>query len=359
MKINIVACSSPAPIGGVTTLYHFANALADRGNEVHLYHVPIWSLRIESLDDLDWFRFHPAVQHHHDPDEVLGPADVIFGTGAGPEAGLPVHLVQGREILYAELERSAYQTPSLKIAVATWLRDAGEHWGFPAERCRVVLQGIDHDDFRVTTPIEEREVRVAMLHNSHPAKGWPVGYDALLIAKEQVPELRASVFGTSTPEEDLPDWIEFTANPDRDVLVEQILNRSRLFVQSSDYEGFGLTAVEAMACGCALISTDNGGSRDYAFHHETALVVPPGDRAQLAAAMVQVLTDDDLRVRLAEAGLAHASTFTWAHAGRTMEAELLSYLADPEPHLAEIGPGRGPVRQEFFLDPFGTGMNER
>ncbi len=76
----------------------------------------------------------------------------------------------------------------------------------------------------------------------------------------------------------------FTLDPDPERLVSDIYDRSRVFVQASHYEGFGFTAVEGMACGAALVTTDNGGSRDYAFHGETALVVPPGDVDGLAEA---------------------------------------------------------------------------
>lgn len=343
MKINFVVSSSPTPIGGVTTQYHFANALAALGHDVHLYHVPFWSLRIDDLDDLAWFRFHPGVQHHVGETDEMAPAEVVFGTGAPLEAGLPVHLVQGREILFAEYERQAFRTPSLKVAVASWLTDAGERWGFPAERCRVVLQGIDHDDFVLRRPIEDRERRVAMLYNAHPAKGWAVGLTALRAVKEQLPDLRASVFGTTEPDEDLPEWIDFTAAPDRSTLVDEIYNRSQAFVQASDHEGFGLTAVEAMACGCALVTTDNGGSRDYAFDGETALVVEPRDADGLARALVRTLVDTELRTRLATAGLATARTFTWERAGAAMEAELRAYVAEPDRYLEPLGPEPEPA----------------
>ncbi len=354
MVISFIAWCTRAPIGGVTTLYQFANALADRGHTVQLCHLPFGPMRIESLDDLAWFDFHPRIEHHLiDPDNARFPSgDLVFGTGGPEDMGLRVHLIQGREILYAELERVAYRTPGLKVAIASWLTDAGEPWGFPAERCRVVLQGIDQEAFRVTVDPATRGRHVSMLHHTHPAKGWSFGLAALIAARERFGDLRATVFGTEAPAEDLPDWVDVVVEPDRRTLVEDIYNRTSVFVQPSTYEGFGLTAIEAMACGAALVTTDNGGSRDYAFDRRTALVVAPSDADALAAALIQALGDDALRLRLAADGRELVSAFTWARAGEEMEKVLRAFLDDPGPDLVEPGPERGDVDQGRFLQPY-------
>ncbi|MCB1247215.1 MAG: glycosyltransferase family 4 protein [Acidimicrobiia bacterium] len=352
--VTFIAWSRPKPIGGVTTLYNFANALADRGNEVHLCHLPYGTMRIDGLGDLAWFRFHPAVIHHmiDSNDAHFPPGDVVFGTGAPPETGLPVHLVQGREMLYAELERSAFRTPGLKIAVASWLRDAGEQWGFPAERCRVVIQGIDHTVFRQNRSLTERDDRVAVLFHEHPAKGWDVAFAALRSVKEEIPNLRVSAFGTSAPPQELPDWIEFTTAPTEDHLVDEIYNRSAVFLHASDHEGFGSTAVEAMACGCALVTTDNGGSRDYAFQEHTALLAAPRDVRGLTDAVVRALRDDGLRQRLASAGRDLVRRFTWERAGEEMEGMLRAFVQNPAPDLVPPGPETHPADDTLFLRPW-------
>jgi glycosyltransferase involved in cell wall biosynthesis len=190
--------------------------------------------------------------------------------------------------------------------------------------------GIDHRRFRVLRPLDERPLQVATLYHAHPAKGWPVGRAALEAAHRLVPELRAVVFGTSLPPEDLPSWMTFVLDPDQDRLVSEIYNASRVYLQPSDHEGFGFPAVEAMACGCALVTTDNGGSEDYAFAGETALVASPGDVDALARHIVRLLEDEDQRLRLAEAGRRFVARFDWDLAGAVLERELEHYLADPD-----------------------------
>jgi hypothetical protein len=78
--------------------------------------------------------------------------------------------------------------------------------------------------------------------------------------------------------------------------------RARVFVHGSWYEGFGLPGLEALACGVPLVTTDSGGPRDYAFHEETALVVPPREPRAMADAIRRLHGDEALCEKLARQG---------------------------------------------------------
>jgi glycosyltransferase involved in cell wall biosynthesis len=333
---SFVCPSSDVPMGGVTALYEFANGLSRRGHEVHIWHRPFWDRKLERLDQLSWFSFDPAIRHHLGEPEVdpLPKADVIFGTGATREYGLPVLIIQGHGMFTEEMERETFRTPCLKVCVASWLIEAGMQYGAPREQFVHVAMGMDHDTYRVLTPIEDRPFQVGMLYNPHPCKGWKAGMSALTRAHERVPDFRAVVFGKGRPEEPLPDWITFIENPSPEVVVRDVYNQCRVFVQSSNNEGFGFTAVEAMACGAALVTTDCGGPDDYAFDGETALVASVGSFYALADAVERVLLDDELRIRLAHAGRDFVQRFDWDRAAENLEARLEEYLADPERYLA-------------------------
>lgn len=66
-------------------------------------------------------------------------------------------------------------------------------------------------------------------------------------------------------------------------------------------EALGLTAIEAMQAGCAVVTTDNGAQPEYLDDGVTGLLVPPADEARLAAALCRLLDDAALRKRLGEA----------------------------------------------------------
>ena len=341
MRVAFVCPSAPHPVGGVVAMYEFANGLVRRGHEVHLLHGDIFGNHIDSIADLAWFRFEDGIHQHlvgAGGERGLPDFDIFFGTGAGERLGLPVMLVQGFDMFYRAVEREAFRTPCLKICVATWLIEVGVRFGAPREQFRYVPMGIDHERFQPSSTIGARPTRVAVLYSAHPAKGWPVAQEALELARRQRPDLDVVAFGTAEPPASLPPWLTFVAHPEPDVLVRDIYNGSSIFVQASEHEGFGFTAVEALACDCALVRTDTGGSADYALEGETGRRAEPGDAAGLAARIVELVDDPGTRIALAERGEQFVRRFDWDRGAELMEADLLEYLGDPDRFQAPPGP---------------------
>jgi len=112
--------------------------------------------------------------------------------------------------------------------------------------------------------------------------------------------------------------MEYQQNPPHGRLVEDIYNGSSIFLCASLSEGWGLPPAEAMSCGCAAVSTDNGGVRDYAIHGETALLSPPEDPQVLADNLNRVLNDGTLRTKLARQGNEYIQEFNWNRAVQAM-----------------------------------------
>jgi glycosyltransferase involved in cell wall biosynthesis len=326
------------PSGGNFVMFEYANAIARRESEhvVRVVHPPTDEGPLRDVSHISWFAFDPAIEHVFpsdlDPD-ALPDADVIVYTimvvalgaasAAGPvgrrlieqlqapssRAGLPMLLVQALGIFPDSIEELALRGSGPKICVASWIADALVDGGLPSSDVVHIPNGINHRKFRVTRPIRERDLQVAMNFNSHPLKHIDAGIDALrhLHRDYGVPSI---LFGARPPGEPLGPGLRFALAPHQTVVAESIYNNSTIYLQPSLTEGFGMCAVEAMACGCALVTTANGGSADYAFDGETALVCGP-DAEQLAEAVVRLVTDDDLRVRIAENGHRSVERFRW------------------------------------------------
>jgi glycosyltransferase involved in cell wall biosynthesis len=102
-------------------------------------------------------------------------------------------------------------------------------------------------------------------------------------------------------------------------LVEEIFNMSSIVLSPSLAEGFGLPPAEGAACGCAMVTTDSGGVRDFITHGETGLLSTPQDPAALARNISLLLADDELRIRLATAGCSGIARFNWEHSTDLLE----------------------------------------
>ena len=84
-----------------------------------------------------------------------------------------------------------------------------------------------------------------------------------------------------------------------------------IYLCASWYEGLGMPSMEAMACGAALVTTNTGGSQDYAFDGKTALVSPPREPEKLANNLARILNDETLRCELAKNGYQKINEFSW------------------------------------------------
>ena len=162
------------------------------------------------------------------------------------------------------LQRSG-QTPSvdagplsqdLRLEMARLGRGRGRN---PRHELVHVPLGLDHDRFRVVKPIANRPPRIAMMYGNNPLKGTRDGLEALTLVKERIPKVEVTVFGKVPPRNTgLPDGTTVLENPSQERL-RGVYNGSGIYLCPSISEGFGFPSVEAMACGCALVTTSNGG----------------------------------------------------------------------------------------------------
>jgi glycosyltransferase involved in cell wall biosynthesis len=87
---------------------------------------------------------------------------------------------------------------------------------------------------------------------------------------------------------------------------ERLLAASDVVVCASRFESFGMVLVEAMASGVPVVSTNVGGPAETIADGETGYLVPPGRPDLIAARVLDLLADADLRQRMGTAGRARA-----------------------------------------------------
>lgn len=107
---------------------------------------------------------------------------------------------------------------------------------------------------------------------------------------------------------------------DRAALAPVYRSSDVLLFTSEWDEPFGLTPIEAMACGTPVVGTGTGGSDAFLVDRQTCLRYPPGDAGALAAAVEELASDDELRRRLRVEGRALATELTTDRLADTFEA---------------------------------------
>lgn len=348
-----------SPAGGFKVVYEYANHLQLRGHQVTVVHprnieqqaglaqfikATLWKYKIKCRYQplVPWFEIHPGVrlllstdlreQFIPDSDAILATAYTTAFQVAGytQKKGRKFYLIQSYENWQGAEEdvKASWLLPLQKIVIARWLLNIA-HELREAEQTTYIPIGLNLTQFKITVPVMQRlQPRVAMLAHPHKNKGTAEGLQALQLAKASVPELKATLFGTSPCSADLPKWIEYVQQPALDRLLE-IYNSSQVFLNPSWLEGWGLPAAEAAACGCALVSADNGGIHEFAIPGRTALIVPIKQPGMLAEALIKLLTDHSLRVRLAEAGWREVQKYNWERAVDALERLLTEATTKP------------------------------
>lgn len=369
MKITFIPHGySPKPIGGLKIVYEYANKLVDLGHEVTVVHpdrLPNLVLQGSRLDrlrrwlnrkeeepkystvtpELHWHPIDSRVRMIYVPEpkpSQVPDGDAVVATfwataeyviGFPREKGTKFYLAQDYGAWAGPKERvdGMWRASLYKIVISRWLYDLGVEIGVPENELIYVPNGIDHGTYRIVNPIAGRPPQVAMLYHKLAWKGSGDGIEALESVKIRYPKLRVVLFSIFPKPENLPKWIVYRCDPTQEEVVGSIYNGSSIYVCPSWSEGFGLPPAEAMACGCAIASTDCGGVRDFAEHEVTALLSPPKDPPALANNIIRLLNDDDLRIRLARAGNERIQKFTWKRSVSVFERALRDRIGQRTP----------------------------
>jgi glycosyltransferase involved in cell wall biosynthesis len=209
----------------------------------------------------------------------------------------------------------------------------GELRALGIERVMVWGRGVDAGWFRPDRRSETRRAglgaqgRLLVLHVGRLAveKDVDTLVAALISARERLGDRAAfCVAGDGPRAAWVRQMLPFAAHLgflDRERLA-QLYADADLFVFPSPTETCGLVALEAMASGLPVIASDRGGVRDNLRHGLTGLVVPAGDAAGFAAAMVALADDPEQRRAMGEAARAFGVGRDW---GRELDRLEESY----------------------------------
>ena len=124
--------------------------------------------------------------------------------------------------------------------------------------------------------------------------------------------------------------------------VAKLLREADIFVDLSDYQAFGRSGLEAMACGCAVVLPKEGGVYEYAVDGDNCLIVDTSNDDEIVRAIRALATDTNLRHRMGARGIETAAGFDIARASVSELSVFRAAMAARDGHTASRGGhGRG------------------
>jgi glycosyltransferase involved in cell wall biosynthesis len=196
----------------------------------------------------------------------------------------------------------------------------------PRSRIRVVHNGIDTDMFRRLDGERRERGRLVIVANTvDRKKGVIYLLRALQLLREEI-DVKLTIVDRGAPDNEytpalvgrfgLDGSVDFTGKVSLEELVRYYAT-AEVAVVPSLYEGFGLPAAEAMACGLPVVATTAGALPEVVEDGRSGILVPPRDHYALAGAIKCLLKDEPLRRAMGEEGRRRVErNFTWEEAAR-------------------------------------------
>ncbi|SYW14872.1 glycosyltransferase family 4 protein [Oenococcus oeni] len=345
MKVNFImpVFYKRKPIGGFKIIYSYANGLVQTGNEVTITymsdafpkHWDFFSIVKELIRfiyhkiikyvprKINWFPLDKRIRLVVEKTPIKKTfvnADIVIATASSTA---PVVLAlprsKGSKFYFLQHDESTFPVDhnTVKtwgmglhlIAVANWIKQRVQNH-YPDLEVDIVPNFVDFNTFQLTQPIEQRKRVISMLIHTDPVKGTKYGIEALRWIQTKYPDVRIILFGTC-PKPQVPGLqFQYYENATPNVLCK-IYNDSMIYIMPSILEGWGLTATEAMQCGTALVTTENGGVNDFTKKNFSAIRVPTKSSFDLEMAVERLLCDDVLRQKIARNGHQDIQIYTF------------------------------------------------
>ncbi len=219
-----------------------------------------------------------------------------------------------------------------------------EH-GIPEQNIQVIHNCVDHEQYRPHGKKNTHSFTIGFFGRIKKYKSIEHLLEAFEKIKNRIPGAKLLIVGDGDYLKTLrkiasdmkyADDITFTGYVSGDEKVEHIHSMD-VVVNTSSKEGWGLTVIEANACGIPVVGADVPGLRDSIKHEETGLLYRYGDIDALLVQLFRYYSDEQLRNSLTENALRWAAEFNWDDAAdaflKVLEDSVYDWKYRNNPHL--------------------------
>lgn len=205
-------------------------------------------------------------------------------------------------------------------------------------RISIINPGIDLGKFAMPLP-KTGYPSFVYLGRIRPYKNIDIAIKAFARVAQDYPKAKLYIAGAG---ENLPSLIKLASSLGlrrqvhflgkvSEITKVRLLTRSWAMLQPSSFEGWGITVIEANACGTPVIASDVIGLRDSVLDSRTGILVPQKNVLALSAAMASIIQIPDYRHRLSSSAISWAKTFDWEINSRNFYDIIQSLLATASP----------------------------
>ncbi|MCK5123103.1 MAG: glycosyltransferase family 4 protein [Candidatus Pacebacteria bacterium] len=204
--------------------------------------------------------------------------------------------------------------------------------GFNKDNIKIIHNGIDHNFYKPDFSSKSSYPHLVCLGRIKKYKSLDILIKAMKKVVEQVPDVKLSIVGDGDNKKELEKLVEklnlkkhinfrgFVSEEKK----REFLQRSWVAVNPSFNEGWGVTSIEANACGTPVIASDVEGLRDSVIDGKTGYLFDYGDHNMLAEKIVKVLNDEHKREKFSINAIKWADNFDWNKSADEFEEIILS-----------------------------------
>lgn len=321
-------------VGGYKIVYDYANYLAKKNNEVTIffdsnkgqnskglprymtyllrnvicYFEPRWFKLSKKVKKVNLYSFKKNFFENYDIVISTAAETAVFADQLS--VAKKIYLIQDFESNWALEHDKLIQTYNYNmnlVVISKWLKKKVTE--VSSNQVTYIPNGIDRNVF-FNKHYNRPDHSICMLYHLDARKDFDTGYKVLMRLKSKFPDLVVNIFGTPKRPKNWPNWMKYTrlAKPNQ---VSELMNHSSVFLCTSEKEGFGLTGLESIFCGCTFVTTDCGGVREYA-SQKNALISPVGDVESLVANISLAFESEKLKNEFLKENLKTINNFDLA-----------------------------------------------